>query len=401
MQDATQSQERKVPVAGIITVNQEELEGQLRGVIRNTIEETLNAMLDAEADALCNAHRYERTDQRASTRAGHYERKLLTTAGTVTLKMPKLRSLTFETAIIERYRRRESSTEEAMMEMYLAGVSVRRIEDITQALWGERASPSTISEINQKIYVTIEEWRNRPLAEEYPYVYLDGIWLKRSWGGEVRNIAVLVALGVTASGYREVLGVCEGSREDSDSWLDFLRHLKGRGLKGVQLIVSDKCLGLIDALGAVFPDARWQRCTVHFYRNVLRLVPKGKSAQVALMLKAIHAQEDKQSAMKKAAEVAEKLEEQKLGKAATLIREAVEETMAFYAFPPTHWRKLRTNNMLERVNREIRRRTRTVGSFPDGKSALMLVAARLRYVASSTWGTKMYMRMDEREADDV
>src|SRR5205807_208441 len=195
-------------------------------------------------------------------------RNLQTKAGEVRLKVPKLRQQTFETAIIERYRRRESSVEEALIEMYLAGVSVRRVEDITEALWGTKVSPSTVSELNQKIAATIEAWRNRPIDGEFPYVYLDGIWLKRSWGGEVRNVAVLVAIGVNRDGYREILGVCEGMKEDTESWRQFLRHLKQRGLSGVQLVVSDKCVGLVEALGEVFPEARWQRCVVHFYRNV-------------------------------------------------------------------------------------------------------------------------------------
>ena len=162
---------------------------------------------------------------------------------TVRLKVPKLRAQTFETAIIERYRRRESSVEEALIEMYLAGVSVRRVEDITEALWGARVSPSTVSELNKKIYATIEAWRNRPIAGEHPYVYLDGIVLKRSWAGEVRNVSLLVAIGVNHEGYREILGICEGAKEDKAGWSSFLKHLKERGLTGVQLIISDACMG--------------------------------------------------------------------------------------------------------------------------------------------------------------
>ncbi len=169
--------------------------------------------------------------------------------------MPQLRNLPFETAIIERYRRRETSVEEALVEMYLAGVSTRRVEDITEALWGTRVSSGTVSELNKKIYGQIEAWRNRPLEGSHPYVFLDGIWLKRCWGGEVRNLAVLVAVGVNAQGYREVLGVMEGAKEDKDSWSAFLRYLKGRGLKGVCLFVSDKCLGLVESLAEFYPEA--------------------------------------------------------------------------------------------------------------------------------------------------
>jgi transposase-like protein len=170
--------------------------------------------LEAEADRLCQAERYERTPERVDTRAGHYTRKLQTQAGAVELTVPKLRALPFETQIIERYRRKESSVEEALIEMCLAGVSIRRVEDITEALWGARVSPSTISELNQKVAKQIEEWRNRPIEGKHAYVWLDGIWLKRSWGGEVRNVSVLVAIGVNSEGCREVLGVMEGAKED-------------------------------------------------------------------------------------------------------------------------------------------------------------------------------------------
>lgn len=377
----------------VLAVDEEELRGHVADVVRQSVEDTLNGLLDAEADALCQARRYERNAQRASTRAGHYERAFQTKAGTVQLKVPKLRHVPFETAIIERYRRRESSVEEALVEMYLAGVSVRRVEDITEALWGSRVSPSTISDLNQKVFERVDAWRNRPLAKEYPYVFVDGIWLKRSWGGEVQNVSVLVAIGVTTDGYREILGVAEGAREDAESWRQFLRGLRSRGLATIRLLVSDKSLGLLEALGEFYPEAQWQRCIVHFYRNVLHAVPRGKAKDVARMLKAIHAQEDKEAARQKIAEVVKKLRAMRLEKASRIVEDGCDETLSFYGFPPEHWRHIRTNNPLERLNREIRRRTRVVGSFPDGHAALMLVAARLRYISGQKWGTERYLNM--------
>jgi len=377
-----------------IRIDEGRIEDHLGEMVRQSVEQTLNGLLDAEADRLCNAGRYERSPDRQDTRAGHYKRKLHTRAGEVQLKVPKLRTLPFETEIIRRYQRRESSVEEALIEMYLAGVSVRRVEDITQALWGTRVSPSVVSDLNQKIYGKIDAWRNGKIEGEHPYVFLDGIWLKRSWGGEVKNVSVLVAIGVNEGGYREILGVAEGSKEDESSWLEFLRWLKGRGLTGVRLAVSDKCLGLVDALGQVFPSADWQRCVVHWYRNVFRDVPREKLAKVATMLKAIHAQEDREAAEQKALQVIEKLESMKLRKAAETVRAGYAETLTYMGYPPKHWRSLRTNNPLERIMKEIRRRTRVVGAFPDGRSALMLVAARLRHIAGTRWGLRKYMRMD-------
>jgi putative transposase len=355
--------------------------------------ETLNALLEAEADRLCNAQRYERSEARRDTRAGHYERKLQTKAGEVRLKVPKLRAQTFETAIIERYRRRESSVEEALIEMYLAGVSVRRVEDITEALWGMRVSPSTVSDLNKKIYATIEAWRNRPIAGEHPYVYLDGIVLKRSWAGEVRNVSLLVAIGVNGEGCREILGICEGAKEDKTGWGAFLRHLKERGLAGVRLIISDACLGLSESAAEVFPEATWQRCIVHWYRNIFSHVPATRVREIAATLKAIHASEDVVAAREKAIRVIEKLRGFRLTKAAELAEAGIEETLTYYAFPEEHWRRIRTNNPLERLLREIRRRTRVVGAFPDGQSALNLAAARLRHIAGTAWSTKRYLNI--------
>jgi putative transposase len=390
-QNSTSVQEQET-LSQIIKIDEAKVSGHLNDLVRKTVQETLNEML--EAAALCNAQRYERTEARKDCRAGFYQRKLQTQAGEVELKVPKLRQSKFETAIIERYRRRESSVEEALMEMYLAGVSVRREEDITEALWGMRVSAGTVSDLNKKLYERIDQWRNAPIVGEYPYVYLDGICLKRSWAGEVRNVSVLVAVGIGTDGFRDILGVVEGPKEDTESWRQFLTHLKGRGLTGVQLIISDKCMGLVEAATEFYPDARWQRCVVHWYRNIFSDVPSTKIKEVAAMLKAIHAQEDAAAAQAKATAVVEKLQSMKLKKAAQKVAESVSETLTYYRFPREHHRQIRTNNMLERVMREIRRRTRVVGSFPDGRSALMLAAARLRYVSGSRWGTRRYMDMN-------
>lgn len=273
----------------IIQLNEDLIKNNLKDLVRNSVEETLNALLDHEADELVRAGKYERTGDRKGYRSGHYERNFGTTSGEVRLRVPKLKGIQFETAIIERYKRRECSVEEALIEMYLAGVSVRRVEDITELLWGTKVSSGTISHLNQKAYKHIEEWRQRPLTGEYPYVYVDGIYLKRCWGGEIQNVSVLVAVGVNKDGFREILGAAEGMKEDRESWLNFFTYMD---------------------------------------------------------------------------------------------------------FPTEHWSRIRTNNLTERVNREIHRRTRAIGAFPDGNSALMLVCARLRHVAASEWGSKRYMDME-------
>ena len=381
----------------IVQLNEQVIKLKLKELVRQSVQEVLNSLLDAEADQLTNARKYERTEQRQDTRAGHYTRKLLTGAGEVALEVPKLRTLTFESAIIERYRRRETSVEEALVEMYLAGVSTRRIEDITELLWDAKLSAGTMSRLNGKVYEQIEVWRNRPLSGAYPYVYLDGIYLKRNWGGEYENVAILIAMAVNQRGEREVIGATEGMKEDKESWLGFLRHLKERGLQGTQLFIADKCTGLIEAMAEVFPRARYQRCIVHFYRNVFSVVPRKKVKEVSAMLKAIHAQEDKEAALKKIGDIIEKLKDLKLNEAAGKVETAAYETLTYMDFPREHWRRIRTNNAMERLNREIRRRTKSVGAFPDGRSALMLVCARLRYIEQSEWGQKTYLNMQHLE----
>jgi transposase-like protein len=382
----------------VVKINFGHLKKDLSGLVRGTVEETLNSLLDAEADQLCGAKRYERKKERECYRSGSYQRNFQTTAGAIKLKMPKLKGATFETQIIERYRRRESSVEESLVEMYLAGVSVRRVEDVTEALWGTRVSPSTVSDLNQKIYERIEQWRKRELQSHYSYVFMDGIWLKRSWGTEVQNVSVLVAIGVNEAGFREVIGVCEGMTEDKESWKNFLRHMYERGLKTIDLVISDKSAGLMAVLPEIYPQAAWQRCIFHFHKNVIHQVSRSKREDVAAMLKAIHAQESAKAAKQKADSIADELDNMKLKKAACILRDGIDETLVYHRFPREHHRSIRTNNMLERIMKEIRRRTRVVGSFPDGKSALMLVSARLRYIATSSWSdNRAYLDMKKLE----
>jgi putative transposase len=300
-EDLLNTKEETMASGKIIQIDEHLVQSQIKDVIKGTIEETLNIMLDAEADQLCNAGRYERSVEREDTRAGHYKRNLDTTAGRVALKVPKLRNLPFETAIIERYKRRETSVEES-------------------------------------------------LKESYPYVYLDGIVLKRSWAGEVKNVSVLVAIGVSESGFREIIGVAEGAKEDKEGWSNFLKYLKSRGLRKAELFITDKCFGLVESLTEHFPQSRWQRCVVHFYRNVFTMVPRGKIREVAAMLKAIHAQEDRDEALKKARSVTKKLDKMKLKKASKMIADSIHETLEYMYFPERHWIRIRTNNPLERIS---------------------------------------------------
>jgi len=379
----------------IIQFDQAMFETKLDTMVRKKVERIVNAMLDAEADEIANAARYERTGERKAYRAGHYERKLTAKAGRLALKVPKLKGAVFESAVIERYRRREQSVEESLIDMYLAGVSTRQVDDISQLLWGDRMPSQTLSDKLKKVYEDIDSWRTRPLESEYPYVFMDGVWHKRSWGGHVENVSVLVAIGVDSEGHREVIGVAEGMKEDGDSWEQFVRGMIERGLKGVRLVVGDRCAGLVSTVNSMLPKARYQRCMVHFMRNVLSKTPPTHRQWASAALKAIFAMESRESALAKAESVAAEMEARRLKAAANCLREGVGETTTYLLpeFPDGHRRRIRTNNMIERLNREIRRRTRVVGSFPDGNSALMLVCARIRYVTDNEWSTRRYLDM--------
>ena len=247
-------------------------------------------------------------------------------------------------------------------------------------------SASTVSNLNEKAFEAVGAWRSHPLERAYPYVYVDGIYLKCSWGGSYENVAVMVTIGVNDDGYREVIGAAEGFTESAECWRELLSWLKSRGLRGVRMFAGDKAAGMVGSIAEVFPEAAYHRCTVHFYRNVLARVPKTRRARVSAMLKAVHAMESHEEAEAKALEVASELEGLKLKEAAKAVLEGYAETLTYTRFPREHWRRIRTNNAAERLNREICRRTRVVGTFPDGKSALMLVTARPMYVAESEWG---------------
>ena len=379
----------------ILQVDQAMLETTLDRVVRKTVEETLDAMLDAEADEITGAARYERSGERKAYRAGHYERDLTVKAGKMSLKVPKLKGAVFESAVIERYRRREESVEEALIDMYLAGVSTRQVDDVSQLLWGDRMPSQTLSDKLKKVYADIDEWRGRPLEQDYPYLFMDGVWHKRCWGGSVENVSILVAVGVGMDGRREVLSVAEGMKEDSESWREFIKGMLARGLKGVRLVTGDRCAGLVAAVNELLPGARYQRCMVHFERNILAKVNPKNRDWAADALKAIFSMESRDKALEKAESVAKDMEARKLREAAKCLREGIGETTTYLLddYPREHRRRIRTNNMIERLNREIRRRTRVVGSFPDGRSALMLICARVRYVTSSEWSTRRYLDM--------
>ena len=363
---------------------------------RGSVEETLNELLEAETEKLTQAARYERSKARQDYRSGHYDRNLTTKTSRYMCHGSRacfLRLPSLSVTVVAKAARKKLSSK-CIWPVF----SVRRVEDITEALWGNKVSPATISELNKKAHVHTEDWRNRPLqGGKYPYVYVGGIYLRRNWGGEYENVTILVAIAVNEDGYREVWGAAEGMKEDKASWVNFFQWLRGCGLDGVKRVVGDKCLRMLEAVGEVFPEEKYQRCTVHFCRNVFSVVPRSKVKLVAKILKAIHAQESKKAAREKAKAVVAELRAMKLKEAAKKVEDSIEETLTYCDFSSEHWTRIRTNNVIERLNREIRCRTCVVATFPDGNPAPMLVRARLRHVTGTQWGSKKYMNMKHLE----
>jgi len=346
--------------------------------IRLAAQNMYQALIDAEATAVIGAGPWERSEDRTAVRNGTRPRVLTTTAGDLELRIPKLRSGSFFPCLLERRRRIDQALFAVVMEAYLHGVSTRKVDDLVRALGADTGiSSSQVSRICADLDAEVGAFRDRSLADvAYPYVFLDATYCKARVNHRVVSQAVVVAVGVTADGRREVLGMDVGDSEDGAFWTAFLRSLKARGLSGVQLVISDAHTGLKQAIAAVLIGSSWQRCRVHFMRNVLAVVPKGSAEMVAAAIRTVFAQPD-------AARVAEQFDTiavmlgRQLPKVETLMVQAKDDLLAFSAFPQVHWRQLWSTNPLERTNKEIKRRTDVVGVFPNPAALLRLAGAVL------------------------
>jgi transposase-like protein len=320
------------------------IEEEIRGAVKAVLEE----ILEAEITTHLGAAPSERTEGRRGFRNGSYTRGLLSRVGALEIDVPRDRKGTFRPGVFERYRRMESPLEEALLRAYLEGVSTRRVGDIAEALVGEGISAATVSRLNGRLSERLQEWRERPLLGAYPYLYLDGISLTVRWGGSCERVSVLVAIGVTQEGFREVLACGAGFRESEESWRGLFRSLTERGLQGVRLVISDACSGLKAAVSDFLPGAHWQRGTVHVMRNVLDKVPQSRRTEVAAALKTIWHQESVEEARHKATRVIEQFQKS-LPAAMRTLEGVLEDSLTFYRFPREHWKMLRTNNPLERL----------------------------------------------------
>jgi transposase-like protein len=346
--------------------------------LREMVRVMAELFMGAEVDALCGAGHGERSPDRANHRNGYRPRQWDTRVGTIDLRIPKLRQGTyFPESLLEPRRRSEKALLNVIAESYVLGVSTRKVERLVQQLGIDGISKSQVSEIAKQLDTLVNDFRNRPLSNsKYAFVWLDAIAIKVREGGRVDNISVVVATGVNADGYREVLGIDVFTGECEAAWLDFLRSLVDRGLSGVELIISDAHSGLVAAIRTALLGASWQRCRTHFMTNLLAKVPKSTQAFVATLVRSIFLQPDAESVWDRFWAVVEQLEE-RFPEAAALLEEAAHDILAFAAFPTEVWKKIWSNNPQERLNKEIRRRTDVVGIFPNRPSIIRLVGALL------------------------
>jgi putative transposase len=346
--------------------------------VRQAAETIYQALIEAELTDTIGAARHERADTRTAQRNGHRTRTLTTTAGDLELRIPKLRTGSFFPSLLERRRRVDQALFAVVMEAYLHGVSTRKVDDLVKALGADTGiSKSEVSRICADLDIEVGAFRDRSLADQaFPYVFLDATYCKARVNHRVVSQAVVIATGVRADGWREVLGFAVGDSEDGAFWTAFLRSLKARGLGGVQLVISDAHTGLKQAISAVLLGSSWQRCRVHFLRNVLAQVPKGSSEMVAAAIRTIFAQPDAAHVREQLGVIAGMLGRQS-AKVETMLRDAAEDLLAFAGFPTAHWKKIWSTNPLERLNKEVKRRTDVVGVFPNPDALLRLAGAVL------------------------
>jgi putative transposase len=344
--------------------------------LRDGLKMLAEAFMDLEIKDQTGAELYERSGERQSYRNGYRERIWDTRAGTVPLRIPRLRMGSYFPSLLEPRRRAERALLAVIQEAYVLGVSTRKMETLVQALGMEGISKSEVSRICGELDEEVNKWRQRPLEGEYPYLWLDATYVKVREGGVVMSQAIVIAYGVRETGEREVLGIDVGLGEDGAFWTEFLRGLISRGLCGLRLVISDAHLGLREAIATVLGGAAWQRCRVHFMRNALARVPRAAQNEVAATIRSIFAQPDQESAHRQLRFVADQLRPRHY-RVAELLEDAEEDLLAHMAFPREHWRKLHSTNPLERVNKEIKRRTNVVGIFPNRNAVIRLVGALL------------------------
>ena len=363
------------------------------GFLQEALQQLTQAVVELEAAKQIGAGHYERTPERRTYRNGHRERVWETRVGEIPLRIPKVRDGSYFPSLLEPRRRSEKALLAVVQQAYVEGVSTRRVDDLLQALGLTGIDKSRVSRICKELDEVVERFRSRPLEGQYPFIWLDALYLKVRDNHRIVSQALVIATGVRETGEREVLGFALGASEEEAFWLDFLRSLVRRGLNGVQLITSDAHEGLKAALGKVLIGASWQRCRVHFMRNLLAHVSRGDKSIVAAALRTIFAQPDRQAAGVQLAEVVQAMQ-RRWPKAAELLAQAEDDILAYMAFPAELWTRIYSTNPLERLNKEVKRRTNVVGVFPDGGSVMRLVGAVLLEIADEWQVGRRYFSLE-------
>jgi len=361
--------------------------------LRETIRLVVQEIIEAEVSEQVGAERHQRTAERTNQRNGYRERDWETRVGEVTLRIPKLRQGSYFPSLLEPRRRSEQALLAVVQSAYVQGVSTRKVDELLQALGLTGIDKSRVSRICQELDKAVQAFRERPLEGAYPYVWLDAVYLKVRQNHRIVSLAVVVAIGVRESGEREVLGLAVGGSEEAAFWQEFLRSLVRRGLSGVRLVISDAHEGLRKAIGEVLGGASWQRCRVHFMRNLLARVPQGDKSLVAAAVRTIFAQPHREAAGQQLDLVVQTMQP-RWPKAAELLVAAEEDILAYMAFPREHWTRIYSTNPLERLNKEIKRRVDVVGIFPDVASVERLVGAELMETYEAWQVERRYFSQD-------
>lgn len=376
-------------VGKISVVKQEDMQMDLGAMFRGAIRVSLNMFLEEELEQLIGAEWYRRVGGRRDHRNGSYVRHLLTSLGGIEVTVPRAREGGSAGQTLGRYRRRTEAIDAMITSGYVNGVSTRNTSELTEALMGEKVSRSTVSRITKRLDEEVEALRRAPIEGEHPYLYLDATFVDARWARTVENVSALVAYAVGPAGHRRLLGVTIGVEESEASWSELLQQLVERGLTGVRLVITDEHLGLGAAVRRWLPEARRQRCVVHLLRNVLAKVPQRLRArlarQVAVLFKASSLAEAKKLLNRLLGRWSRELPE-----AMACLQSGFSAATTFYWFPQEHWKRIRSTNGLERLHREIKRRTRAVGAFPDRASALRLITA-VALKVTAIWGQRRYV----------
>ena len=370
-----------------------ELLGGDKDVVKAAVQEMVQEVLEAEMDEILGARKGERTAERVGYRSGYYSRSLVTRVGKLELRVPQDRAGRFSTEMFERYQRSEKALVACLAEMYVQGVSTRKVKAITEELCGHAFSASSISRINQTLDEELKKFATRHLDEEYPYLILDARYEKVRDDGVIRTRAVMIAIGINWDGRRSVLAVELANRESTTSWREFVLSLKQRGLRGVEFVVSDHHSGLKKAIGELLPEAMWQRCYVHFLRNALDYLPRKADDDCLQELRWLYDRRNLEESRRDLTAWLQKWQ-QKYPKLCNWVEENIEETFSFYRLPLQHHKHLKSSNMLERLNEEIKRRTHVVRIFPNEDSCLRLVRALATEMHENWIEATRYLNMD-------